>query len=345
MSSVTTSMKIRGFSFKWVVIAAALLVSIWCSGCALGAPLPLADSSKPSKEVVDSVTYETALEWMKKYKVWKSGHDNNFTEMISEVQRMAGLSVTGELDFDTKKLFVIPRCGNVEYNDKPHRYGEAKGRNKRFVYFQNYVDLFCEARRQMIFTIMFHRRSAAGQISMLSRMLGRLANYVPAGTRCRITKRSTQADQKGRVLVRFLKGNHGDPSPFDGKGGTFGHVFYPNSSKDSPVEIHFDDDETFTTGTVKGINLDWVAAHLLGHIMGLNHSSNQESIMYPWYKGYLPDYKLSRDDIQQIQALFGTSTTTGETKFPKLLKQAPKPRPKTSDEEITKASKAKVIEA
>lgn len=30
--------------------------------------------------------------------------------------------------------------------------------------------------------------------------------------------------------------------------------------------------------------------------------------MYPWYKGYLPDYKLSRDDTQQIQALFGECT-------------------------------------
>lgn len=83
---------------------------------------------------------------MKKYKVFKPGQDNNFTEMISNVQRMAGLSVTGELDFDTKKLFVIPRCGNVEKNDEPHRHGEKKGKNKRSVYFQRYVDLFCAAR-------------------------------------------------------------------------------------------------------------------------------------------------------------------------------------------------------
>ena len=61
MNSASISMKTRGFSFKWLVIAAALLLSAWCSRCTLGAPLPLADSSKPSKEVVDSVTYETAL--------------------------------------------------------------------------------------------------------------------------------------------------------------------------------------------------------------------------------------------------------------------------------------------
>lgn len=82
----------------------------------------------------------------------------------------------------------------------------------------------------MISTIMSHPY-AGGQISLLSRLLRRLAIYVPAGSRCRVTKRSTQDDQKSKVLVRFVKGSHSDPYPFDGKGGTFGHVFYPDSSK------------------------------------------------------------------------------------------------------------------
>lgn len=82
----------------------------------------------------------------------------------------------------------------------------------------------------MISAIMSHRY-AVGQISSLSRLLRRLEIYVPAGSTCRVTKRSTQDDQKSKVLVRFLKGSHGDPYPFDGKGGTFGHVLYPDSSK------------------------------------------------------------------------------------------------------------------
>lgn len=67
--------------------------------------------------------------------------------------------------------------------------------------------------------------------------------------------------------------------------------------------------------------------------------------MYPWYKGYLPDYKLRRDDTQQIQALFGTSTATdvknAQGILPKVLKQQLNP----NNEKITKAAKARKTSA
>ena len=70
-------------------------------------------------------------------------------------------------------------------------------------------------------------------------------------------------------------------------------------------DVHFDDDEQFTTGTSQGINLDWVAVHEFGHSLGLEHSNVQESIMYPWYKGYKANILLTPDDTQGIQELYG----------------------------------------
>ena len=70
-------------------------------------------------------------------------------------------------------------------------------------------------------------------------------------------------------------------------------------------DAHFDDDERFTTGTRDGINLDWVAVHEFGHSLGLGHSGVLESIMYPWYRGYVPDIKLNDDDVKGIQELYG----------------------------------------
>ena len=72
-----------------------------------------------------------------------------------------------------------------------------------------------------------------------------------------------------------------------------------------PTEVHFDDDETFTTGTSNGINLDWAAIHEFGHTLGLEHSNVWESVMYPWYKGYFENIELSKGDIQELQSLYG----------------------------------------
>ena len=59
------------------------------------------------------------------------------TDAISNLQKRAGINVTGVLDTETKKLLVIPRCGVTEdvYNDQ--EYGKEKGiterrRRKRF---------------------------------------------------------------------------------------------------------------------------------------------------------------------------------------------------------------------
>ena len=58
-------------------------------------------------------------------------------------------------------------------------------------------------------------------------------------------------------------------------------------------DAHIDDDERFTTGTRDGINLDWVAVHEFGHSLGLENSGVLQSIMHPWYRGYVADITLN----------------------------------------------------
>ena len=56
---------------------------------------------------------------MLKYKIILPGQSINFTEKVSLVQHRAGINVSGVLDFETKKLVLIPRCGNTEPEDDP----------------------------------------------------------------------------------------------------------------------------------------------------------------------------------------------------------------------------------
>ena len=69
--------------------------------------------------------------------------------------------------------------------------------------------------------------------------------------------------------------------------------------------MHFDDDETFTDGTTNGINLFSVALHEIGHILGLRHSLHTLAIMHSIYKGYDPNMKLTNDDKNGIDYIYG----------------------------------------
>ena len=74
---------------------------------------------------------------MLKYKI--PGNGVNFKERLSVVQRRAGINVTGELDFETKKLFVIPRCGNTDGEYEPHLLEERSRRSKLDIY-DNFIE-------------------------------------------------------------------------------------------------------------------------------------------------------------------------------------------------------------
>ena len=50
------------------------------------------------------------------------------------------------------------------------------------------------------------------------------------------------------IEILFAAGSHGDDFPFDGRGRTLAHAFFPRYGGDA----HFDDDEYFTKDSYSG---------------------------------------------------------------------------------------------
>ncbi|RXF69716.1 matrixin family metalloprotease [Arcticibacter tournemirensis] len=128
---------------------------------------------------------------------------------------------------------------------------------------------------------------------------------------------------EANIAISWETFAHGDPNPpcinggcdFDGIGGVLAHTLGgppPNSFGDFAGDIHFDDSEIWVLNTrdnnTQPIDLMTVAAHEIGHLLGLDHTSVNGSLMEAIYTG--SHRFLGSDDIAGIQSLYGSNASS-----------------------------------
>lgn len=92
----------------------------------------------------------------------------------------------------------------------------------------------------------------------------------------------------------------------DGSSGVLAHAYQPGTEAIFGAggtiagDMHLDSSEDW----VNTFDLSSVILHELGHSLGLNHSEDVNSIMYPYYSGALT---LGTDDIAGIQSIYGAA--------------------------------------
>ena len=132
--------------------------------------------------------------------------------------------------------------------------------------------------------------------SEIVRAYGEWAKYA------QITFQPGSGPRNPRTLnVLFASGAHGDPYPFDGRGGVLAHTFYPYPVNPEPIagDMHFDDSESWNTGVY--LDVFSVALHETGHALGLGHSDLPGAVMYPYYKQVAG---LSAEDVGAVLDLY-----------------------------------------
>ncbi|KFP05996.1 Stromelysin-2 [Calypte anna] len=241
----------------------------------------------PEKEKEDMQFAKKYLENFYDFKeeknsLFKSKNLNHMAEKVREMQSFFGLEVTGKLNRKTLDMMKQPRCGIPDIRAYSTFPQSPKWRKEDVTYrILNYTPDMLQADVDEAIAKAFQLWSSV--------------------TPLRFTRLySGQAD----IMISFAAGFHGDFYSFDGPGGTLAHAYPPSSGIGG--DAHFDEDENWTKFTTySGYNLFLVAAHELGHSLGLGHSNVFGALMYPIYMATdTRDYRLPQDDIDGIQALY-----------------------------------------
>ncbi|KAM8837022.1 matrix metallopeptidase-21 [Spinachia spinachia] len=118
------------------------------------------------------------------------------------------------------------------------------------------------------------------------------------------------------IRLGFGTGRHlGCNQRFDGTGREFAHAWFLG-------DIHFDDDEHFTTPNAgSGISLLKVAVHEIGHVLGLPHIYRAGSIMQPSYLPQESGFEMDWMDRKAVQHLYGGCKGRFNTAFDWIRKE------------------------
>ncbi|NXI18607.1 MMP7 protein, partial [Irena cyanogastra] len=239
-------------------------------------PLPLRPESW------SSIGLQKVKGYLDKYfPVFTRTQNLTIEERIKELQKYFHLTVTGKLDPETEGIIQRPRCGMPDVAEYQTFPGSPKWKKTRLTY------------RILSYTLDLPRRKVEDAIKRAFMVWSD------------VTPLQFQRVYLGQadIDIRFARLEHGDGSPFDGKGGTLAHAFAPGDGLGG--DAHFDDDEKWSERD-KDTNLFIVAAHEFGHSLGLDHSNVTGALMYPIYSYQDPqNFTLPEDDRRGIQKLYG----------------------------------------
>ncbi|XP_051145840.1 metalloendoproteinase 5-MMP-like [Andrographis paniculata] len=256
----------------------------------------------------------TLKKYFQRFGYLNSSGDHDFSDEFDDFLESAvksyqlnfNLDATGELDPPTLRHIVLPRCGNPDVVNgtstmmRRHNAGTAAGLGTvaHYSFFPNRPRW---PRRRSRLTYSFDNELSDRVRGVFQRAFERWSEVTPL---------TFVEAGGGRTDIRigFFSGEHGDGEPFDGVLGTLAHAFSPPAGV-----FHLDGDENWVVdggdlrNSPAGVDLESVAVHEIGHLLGLGHSSAEEAIMYPSITSGTRKVELAGDDIAGIQQLYGSN--------------------------------------
>ncbi|GKV48712.1 hypothetical protein SLEP1_g55516 [Rubroshorea leprosula] len=224
--------------------------------------------------------------------------DDQMETALKKYQEYSHLKVTGTLDSSTVKEMMIPRCG---FPDIIHNKGTGRkhGHKSRFHLVAHYAftgTKWSASKTHLVYT--FNSSVQVVDVQTLRAVCSKAFERWKAVSQ--FTFEEAQPGRTPNIVIGFHRRDHGDGAPFEGPGNTLAHAFPPEDGR-----FHYDADERWSTNPgVSEYDLESVAVHEIGHLLGLAHSQDQNATMYRSIARGTIKRDLAKDDIDGIRALY-----------------------------------------
>ena len=241
-------------------------------------------------------------------------YDDALESAIRTYQKNFNLNVTGQLDENTMQRIVSPRCGVADIINGTSTMNSGKvnttsSRNGTLFHTVSHYTFFPgnprwpEGTQELTYAFYPNNNLSEAEKSLFTAAFERWSEVTT------VTFRETTSYDLADIRIGFYTGDHGDGEPFDGVLGVLAHSFSPTDGR-----FHLDGAENWVvSGDVTqspistAVDLESVAVHEIGHLLGLGHSSVEEAIMYPTLSARTRKVELTDDDVTGVQELYGSN--------------------------------------
>lgn len=211
--------------------------------------------------------------------------DDGTAVALASYQTMHGLPATGIFDEPTRDMMSLARCGF------PDVLGPA-------------FTTTCTWNRD---TLTYAFAAGTGDLAGDVERDGVRRAFATWSASCQLAFREVGTADAPDIRIAWTQAQCGDANM---TGGVLAHSDYPPGcgfyGNAIPRPLHFDDQEnTWSDGAVAGqYDVETIALHEIGHLLGLAHSSVSGAVMFPTVSANATVRVLSADDVEGIRRLY-----------------------------------------